>query len=71
MIKFDKINNACIKKIKLDNSEENYSYKNIFDKPYFNLLLLAETQGGKTNIIYNLIFDYLIHIHKKKNFQQD
>lgn len=65
---FIKINNAEIKKISLDNDEDNYTYKNIFDKPFFNLLLLAETQGGKSQIIYNLIFNHLIHVNKKKEF---
>lgn len=65
---FIKINNAQIKKISLDNNDDNYTYKNIFDKPFFNLLCLAETQGGKSCIIYNIIFDYLIHINKKKEF---
>lgn len=51
-----KINNSTIRKIKVRSNKSNWSYKNIFDKPYFNACMIGQTMTGKTNIIYNLLF---------------
>lgn len=56
-----KINNIVIKKINLDNNNMFYTYNDIFNLPYFNLIVNAQTQSGKTNIIYNLLIYNLIH----------
>lgn len=54
-MKLTKINNIKIQKINLDNNNKLYSYDDIFNLPFFNLALVAQTQGGKTSIIYNLL----------------